>query len=473
MYFLLICTLFPVIDSRTIVQLHRQSIYQSNISCSLVHNQSISKLNDCIRLCQDDYRCQTAVYFKDKQICSLFTESCQKNSIKPTENITATVICCKKNSQLLPTCASTTTPQPVFEPASLWSFDNNTNDSISNYHGVLSGSPIYRSPGINGYGSTLWFDAANNQFVNVPTYRNLSYRSFTVQMWFFSTNTSSYTCGFFGQRHAANADESLHYVLRNGSPRLCFFSDDLQSSTIIQINTWYHITFVYNYSSFTQSIYRDGMLDCNRTSNNPYQSMSGLIVIGKTEQQPGTPWYFSGAIDEVLLSMKAKTASEILDDATLVTYHSFDSQSYYDASSLRLKGTYANVTFSIGKVNQAIDFQSNSSFYEIDGFFLLGHANRSYSILPSNVWSHIAYTYSSNNGLRLYVNGTLMNTTGSGLQYICSGELNTLVLANARGNRSSCYSQSIASDPYSGSLDELRVYSRELATDDIYVLSHP
>ncbi|CAF1668693.1 unnamed protein product, partial [Adineta ricciae] len=357
--------------SLTIVQLHRQSIYQSNISCSLVRNQSISKLNDCIRLCQDDYRCQTAAYFKDKQICSLFTEICQKDSIKPTDNITATVICCKQNPKLLPTCASTTTPQPVFEPASLWSFDNNTNDSISNYHGVLSGSPIYRSPGLNGYGSALWFDAANNQFVNVPTYRNLSYRSFTVQMWFYSTDTSSYTCGLFGQCHAANADESLHYVLRNGSPRLSFYSDDLQSSTIIQINTWYHITFVYNYSSFTQSIYRDGMLDCNRTSNNPYQGMSGSIVIGKTEQKPGTPWYFSGAIDEVLLSMKAKTASEILDDATLVTYHSFDSQSYYDASSLRLKGTYANVTFSIGKINHAINFQSNSSFYEVIAIYFV------------------------------------------------------------------------------------------------------
>ena len=74
---------------------------------------------------------------------------------------------------------------------------------------------------------------------------------------------------------------------------------------------------------------------------------------------------FSSAIDEVLLTMKAKTATEILDDATLVTYHSFDSQSYYDASSLRLKGTYANATFVNGKVNQAIDFQSNSSFCEV------------------------------------------------------------------------------------------------------------
>ena len=66
-----------------------------------------------------------------------------------------------------------------------------------------------------------------------------------------------------------------------------------------------------------------------------------------------------------------------------------------------------------------------------------------------------------------------MNMTGSGLQYVCSGELNTLVLANAIGNRSSCYAQSIVSDLYSGSMDEFRVYSRELDTNDIYTLSHP
>ena len=176
----------------------------------------------------------------------------------------------------------------------MWSFDNNTNDSISNYHGILNGPPIYPSPGVNGYGSFLWFDTANNQFVNVPTYRNLSYRSFTVQMLFYSTNTSGYAYGLFGQCDAAANDKSLHYIIRSDSFHLGFYGDDLHSSSIIQINTWYHVAFVYNYSSSTQSIYRDGVLDRQRTSNSPYQGMSGSIDIGKVEISPGGSWYFYG-----------------------------------------------------------------------------------------------------------------------------------------------------------------------------------
>lgn len=63
--------------------------------------------------------------------------------------------------------------------------------------------------------------------------------------------------------------------------------------------------------------------------------------------------------------MRAKNASEILDDATLVCWHSFDDGSYHDSGPLRLRGTAANVTYADGKRNQAILFNSNASFYRV------------------------------------------------------------------------------------------------------------
>ena len=48
-------------------------------------------------------------------------------------------------------------------------------------------------------------------------------------------------------------------------------------STTIQSNVWYHVAFVYDYPT-----------------SSAYQGTSGDIVIGKTEQVPGTPNYFSG-----------------------------------------------------------------------------------------------------------------------------------------------------------------------------------
>ena len=70
-------------------------------------------------------------------------------------------------------------------------------------------------------------------------------------------------------------------------------------------------------------------------------------------------------IDEVLLTMRAKTAREILDDATLVCWHSFDSGSCHDSGPLRLNVTAVNISFVPGRKGQAISFTSNSSYYQV------------------------------------------------------------------------------------------------------------
>ena len=64
--------------------------------------------------------------------------------------------------------------------------------------------------------------------------------------------------------------------------------------------------------------------------------------------------------------MRTKNASEILDDATLVSWNSFDQNgSYTDSGPLRLRITAVNVSSVSGKVNQAIRFTSNSSYYQV------------------------------------------------------------------------------------------------------------
>jgi hypothetical protein len=98
-------------------------------------------------------------------------------------------------------------------------------------------------------------------------------------------------------------------------------------------------------------------------------------------------------------------------------------------------------------------------------------------ILPANIWTHVAVTYSSTHGTRLYVNGTLDGTTSS-IGYSASSQVNILTLANRlQGNLTSaggtCNSQSIVPDVYFGDMDEFRVYSRELNASDVYTLANP
>jgi hypothetical protein len=95
-------------------------------------------------------------------------------------------------------------------------------------------------------------------------------------------------------------------------------------------------------------------------------------------------------------------------------------------------------------------------------------------ILPVNVWTHIVSTYSTTNGYSLYINGTLKNTTGS-MAYVAQSQVNVFTLANPlRDCPGAAYFQnSIVPNVYSGSIDEFRVYSRELDIDEICALANP
>lgn len=166
-------------------------------------------------------------------------------------------------------------------------------DSSSIFNGVGVNNPGFYTPGIDGYGAALSINRASSQYVTVATYRNLTYTSFTVSLWFYWTGTTGNDFGLFGQCQLAATSRSLHYQIRNFLLQLAFFADDLMGSTTIQSNVWYHVAFVYDYPTSTQMIYLNGRLDGIRTSM-VYQGTSGDIVIGKTEQVPGTPNYFSG-----------------------------------------------------------------------------------------------------------------------------------------------------------------------------------
>lgn len=96
-------------------------------------------------------------------------------------------------------------------------------------------------------------------------------------------------------------------------------------------------------------------------------------------------------------------------------------------------------------------------------------------VLPVNTWTHVGTTYSRSNGLRLYVNGSLIGSTG-GVSYTASGMVNILTLGNfIQGIQGSaggtCNSQSIVPTYYSGSIDEFRVYSREITASEMLTLA--
>ncbi len=79
----------------------------------------------------------------------------------------------------------------------------------------------------------------------------------------------------------------------------------------------------------------------------------------------------------------------------------------------------------------------------------------SFASIPTSTWSHLVQTWSSTNGLRLYINNILVASSVSlATTYTTSAVSNYLTLGNT----------------LNGGMDDVRVYSRELSADDVCTL---
>ncbi|CAF3866128.1 unnamed protein product, partial [Adineta steineri] len=251
------------------------------------------------------------------------------------------------------------------EPYSFWPMENNAVDIISGLNGKGVNSPTYVTPGITGGGYALKLIRSSRQYINIPTFKSFVNTSFTVEMWIYPIILNSGELfGLFNQYDTTSTDRSLQMMIRGSQLTLDFFADGVTGTTSLTTYTWYHAAFVYDYSAKTQTVYLNGYQDASRVSNQPYLGTSGPINIGL--YRDGSSYdYFDGYIDQVSLTMAAKSADAILNDATLASWHSFDSGITYDSGPNKLQGEAADVTLAPGKVDQGLNFSLSSSHYQV------------------------------------------------------------------------------------------------------------
>lgn len=131
----------------------------------------------------------------------------------------------------------------------------------------------------------------------------------------------------------------MYLMIRQNRIYFAFYANDCWGSTTVLTNRWYHFAFVYDYQALTQYIYLNGVLECTHNSSSPFQATSGAITIGAINNTGTTPASFwTGYIDQMAYVSRAKTATEILADATLVAYYSFDDLSYSDSGPNKING---------------------------------------------------------------------------------------------------------------------------------------
>ena len=259
-----------------------------------------------------------------------------------------------------------------------YSFDGNSNDATGVYSAGGIGSPTYTT----GYvGSAIYFNATLAQRLSAPAMR-LDSRSFTIEFWFYLVNAASNNYAFFGQLSVYSAlQQTLFVAVAGGRLWLGFFGDDVHSSRVLSDYTWYHGAFIYDISVQQQLIYIDGLLsNASALGVGAYLGTSGPVTIGGADiyGSLGIP-YLSGGMDHLTVSTRAKSACEILNDATLVAYFPFDG-SFTDAGPNFLTVTSSGASFSTGFVNQGLSLSGVSSYVQISGLTGLGRSNYAFSI---------------------------------------------------------------------------------------------
>ncbi|CAF1476300.1 unnamed protein product [Rotaria sordida] len=277
-------------------------------------------------------------------------------------------------------------------------------------------------------------------------------------------------------------------------------------------------------------IYLNGVLDGSTTTGSSYQGTTGSMYIGKSASG-GSVNPLSGYIDQVTISNRAKTACEILNDVTLVSYFSFDNVTTDSGpntlSSYITLQSNSGVSFVTGRVGQALILSRTNAFFQTCGYYWLGHNNRAFSFalwiylisvggtilhlssdrsgsgswclpklgfssngsiaaqswsgscvvsvvgpqIPTNNWTHIVQTWSSTSGLRLYINGGLYGSFTM-TTYVASNQ-NMCIFLGTSGFETNCQTLNIIMGSYSGRIDEFYVYDRELTENEICPLAHP
>ena len=412
----------------------------------------------------------------------------------------------------------------------LWTFDSSFNDQSSTMNFSSINGAGYSTSTITGYGASLSLNASQSQYLWMSEpFLNLLNTSWTFELWIYPQTIPSVSDSpLIVQCQLPSMDQCLHLIIRYQKVFFGFYSDDTSGVERLVPLRWYHLAFVFDCSTRNQSIYIDGFLDSSHQASVCFQGDPENLTVGFSHLQARSPSYwYDGLIDQLSYTNRSKTADEILRDATLTAYFSFDDSSTADAGPLGISGSRSGSTsFSAGRVGDALQINDVlDSYFRLSGLVLLGRRNQSYSlaiwIRPSvlknsmiihvstgsagfgwcvpmltltssgylrtmswsgvavtidgpptsvNQWTHAAITYSINNGLRLYVNGTLRNSSLP-FFYAASGSANYLFLGSSLAGTSYCTAIASYDGQYAGLVDELRVYSRELGSVEVLYLA--
>ena len=173
----------------------------------------------------------------------------------------------------------TTVSTPPIPVEYLWTFDSTFQDLSATFSGIAMGGANFSSTSITGYGSSLFLSASKSQYLNIPNPQlKLHSQSWTFEAWIYLTNSTNGTLyGIVGQCKNNSNFTCLHLAIRYQKLYLGFSHNDLLGNTTLTTSKYYHVAFVFDCDTLSQSLYLDGMIDGGRKVSTCFQGRQSVF----------------------------------------------------------------------------------------------------------------------------------------------------------------------------------------------------
>lgn len=195
-----------------------------------------------------------------------------------------------------------------------FSFEEGAGDTVKDLSlqgndGQIDGAPDWVDGKIGG---ALHFDGET--WVIAP-HIPFNDRNYTVQLWA-KPEMNTEQAVAFGQHKLNSANLSLHFRIHNdGMVRFGHYSNDLDTPAgAVQKDVWHNLTFTFDASDKSRTIYVDGEEMATDLSPSSYLGDEGDTTIGGWERPTKEPFYqfYYGSIDEVRVWHRLLSEDEML-----------------------------------------------------------------------------------------------------------------------------------------------------------------
>ncbi len=195
------------------------------------------------------------------------------------------------------------------------------------------------------------------------------------------------------------------------------------------------------------------------SGNNIHGTVNNATLTTDRLGQANSAYYFNGTNASISLPFSNLYNFAPADDFSICLWVSPDATGFYPYRALVVKSPYDPV-FTNSDWNYGIYLDNNRMMTGYDGNNFL-YAT---TTIPANqCWYHLALVY--NNGIwKVYVNGVLEASDNSQTKRILQDGFSAIAFGK-KGEADG--------DWYQGKMDEVRIYDRELTSEELYMLSQP